>query len=81
MTEKTFTLAQLAQYDGQDGHQPYFAYEGTVYDASGIPNWQPNQNHGLLAGKDITEEFNRSPHGAEMFEKMHLPVVGKLVEE
>ena len=40
MADKVFTLAELAQYDGQDGRPAYFAYEGQVYDASSIPNWK-----------------------------------------
>ena len=34
MTEKTFTLAQLAQYDGQNGQPAYVAVDGVVYDVT-----------------------------------------------
>lgn len=61
MADKVFTLAELAQYDGQDGRPAYFAYEGQVYDASSIPNWKENKNHGNLAGKDITDALKHSP--------------------
>ncbi|CDN25611.1 cytochrome b5 domain-containing protein [Limosilactobacillus fermentum] len=76
MADKVFTLAELAQYDGQDGRLAYFAYEGQVYDASSIPNWKENKNHGNLAGKDITDALKHSPHGAGVIEG--LPVVGTL---
>ena len=65
MADKVFTLAELAQYDGQDGRPAYFAYEGRVYDASSIPNWKENKNHGNLAGKDITDALKHSPTGPE----------------
>ena len=76
MADKVFTLAELAQYDGQDGRPAYFAYEGQVYDASSIPNWKENKNHGTLAGKDITDALKHSPHGAGVIEGV--PVVGTL---
>lgn len=65
MADKVFTLAELAQYDGQDGRPAYFAYEGQVYDASSIPNWKENKNHGNLAGKDITDALSTPPTGPE----------------
>lgn len=47
-----------------------------MYDASSIPNWKENKNHGNLAGKDITDALKHSPHGAGVIEG--LPVVGTL---
>lgn len=70
MADKVFTLAELAQYDGQDGRPAYFAYEGQVYDASSIPNWKENKNHGNLAGKDITDALKHSPHGAGVIRRL-----------
>lgn len=76
--EKTFTLEELAQYDGEDGHKSYFAYKGLVYDATGNPHMKASKNHGNLAGKDITEALSHSPHGDAVIQ--NIPVVGKLVK-
>lgn len=36
MAEKTFTVEELKQFDGQDGHKAYVAVEGVVYDVTGV---------------------------------------------
>ncbi|WP_414017988.1 hypothetical protein [Limosilactobacillus fermentum] len=65
MADKVFTLAELAQYDGQDGRPAYFAYEGQVYDASSIPNWKENKNHGTLPARTSLTPSSTPPTGPE----------------
>lgn len=78
MTEKTFTLAQLAQYDGQNGKPAYVAVDGVVYDVTNSPAWPNGRHHGNQAGQDVTKALHEdSPHGAKKLAL--LPVVGKLV--
>lgn len=73
--DKTFTAAELAKYNGQNGNPAYVAIDGVVYDVSLIKQWMNGKHHGLTAGKDLSKEINTSPHGKGVL-KM-LPVVGK----
>jgi len=55
-TEKIFTPAQLAQYDGTNGQPAYVAVDGVVYDLKlGFYKWQP---HGFSAGQDQSAAFH-----------------------
>ena len=60
---KEFTREELAKYDGQNGNKAYVAVNGVVYDVTGNSHWTNGQHHGVLAGKDVTEELSHSPHG------------------
>jgi predicted heme/steroid binding protein/uncharacterized membrane protein len=77
--EKTYTLTELATYDGKEGRAAYVAFKGKVYDASTSGRWKDGL-HGLKhqAGKDLTEAFLQAPHGEEVFNK--LPIVGSLAK-
>jgi len=78
MSEKTFTLDELATFDGQDGRPAYIAIDGTVYDVSSVPQWPGGKHNGYTAGQDLTDAMASAPHG---FSKLTgLPVVGKLAE-
>jgi predicted heme/steroid binding protein len=75
---KEFTLEELAKYNGEN-ETIYVAYQGNVYDVSSDSNLWKNGNHeGCIAGKDITDEMDRTPHGAEILK--NYPVVGTLKE-
>ncbi|KRL75877.1 hypothetical protein FC17_GL002368 [Secundilactobacillus paracollinoides DSM 15502 = JCM 11969] len=76
MAEKTFTVEELKQFDGQDGHKAYVAVEGVVYDVTGVEAWQAGKHHGNLAGQDLTDAISQAPHGKAVLGS--LPVVGKL---
>lgn len=82
VTEKTeikeYTLEELAKYNSEN-EKIYVAYQGKVYDVSSDSYLWKNGNHeGCTAGKDITEEMDRTPHGAEILK--NYPVVGTLKE-
>ena len=80
MEEKTFTLAELAQFDGQDGNPAYVAVDGIVYDLTNSAAWRNGKHNGFTAGKDLTEEIKTiSPHGVKNLEG--IPIVGKLAED
>lgn len=73
---KEYTLEELAKYNGNSG-TIYVAYQGKVYDVSSDSYLWKNGNHkGCTAGTDITEEMDRTPHGAELLK--NYPVVGTL---
>lgn len=78
-TTKTFTLEELAQYNGQNGQPAYVAINGTVYDVTNIPEWAGGMHqNGLTAGQDLSEYINSAPHGTSVLQ--NLPVVGELAE-
>ncbi|MDO4903231.1 MAG: cytochrome b5 domain-containing protein [Limosilactobacillus sp.] len=77
--DKEFTLEELKQADGQDGHPAYIAVDGVVYDVSNSGGWAGGQHHGFHAGNDLTKEIKEiSPHGTQVLSR--LEVVGKLVK-
>lgn len=77
---QTFTLADLANFDGQSGRQAYVAVDGIVYDVTNASNWNNGMHNGVrLAGTDATQAIMSSPHGKSVLSG--LPVVGKLVSD
>ena len=72
---KEFTREELANYNGKNG-KTYVACQGKVYDVSGCSLWKNGFHKGHNAGKDLTYEISRSPHGTEILEGY--PVVGTL---
>jgi len=79
----SFTLAELADFDGKDGRPAYVAVDGVVYDVSGSSQW-PEGDHapcGLdaAAGKDLSDVLEQAPARMRtLIEAM--PVVGTLQE-
>lgn len=55
---KEFTLEELSRYDGTMGKSAYVAVNGTVYDVSNEATWGGASHFGLIAGKDLTSQFN-----------------------
>ena len=58
---RTFTLEELAGFDGREGRPAYVAVDGTVYDLSGSSSW-PEGDHtpcslDVMAGRDLSEEI------------------------
>lgn len=76
-TEKTFTLAELAKFNGKNGAAAYVAVKGIVYDVTNVSQWRKGTHQGYEAGVDLTEAFKNSPHQDSIFNG--IPVVGKLV--
>ncbi len=76
---QTFTLAELAQYDGQNGAKAYIAVDGNVYDVSRIGEWKGGVHNGITAGTDATAFIDQAPHGRSVLK--NLRIVGTLVQE
>lgn len=77
--ETTFTLEELAEYNGKNGASAYVAVNGVVYDVTGIDAWKDGEHKsGVVAGTDATEAIMQSPHGEQVLAE--LPVVGKLAQ-
>jgi len=76
---KEYTLAELAECNGEDGKRCLFCCNGLVYDASESFHWRRGRHQVLHhAGADLTAELASAPHGAHLLER--LPVVGTLRE-
>ncbi len=74
---KEFTEKELNKYDGREGRTAYIAYRGEIYDVTGSFLWK-NGKHQVThrAGKDLTPELEKAPHGADFLRRF--PVVGRL---
>jgi len=74
---KEFTLSELSQYDGTMGKPAYVAVNGIVYDVSTNSKWSGAVHFGLVAGKDLSSQFE-SCHGDASSKLAKLPKVGIL---
>jgi len=80
MSEKEYTLEELAQKDGKEGRPAFFATDGVVYDATGSRLWREGTHVRVHhAGRDLSGEIMVAPHGKSRLDL--LPRVGVLVEE
>ena len=78
MAPKTFTLEELATYDGQDGNPAYIAIDGVVYDISNVPQWASGSHFGGKPGMDLSDQMKAAPHG--LAKLAGLKEVGTLAE-
>lgn len=78
--EGDLSLAELSQYDGQEGRPAYIAFRGTIYDISESRLWKNGNHMGRHpSGVDLTEVLSQAPHGDDKV--MAMPRVGKLLEK
>ena len=78
--EGDLSLAELGQYDGQEGRPAYIAFRGTIYDISESRLWKNGNHMGRHpSGVDLTEILSQAPHGDDKV--MAMPRVGNLLEE
>jgi predicted heme/steroid binding protein len=64
---RSYTLQELANYDGKNGNKCLVAVDGDVYLIEGFALWQ-NGEHIPSGGRarcglDLSEVINESPHG------------------
>ena len=78
-TQREFTLEELSRYTGSHGNPAYVAIEGIVYDISNYRAWSEGTHFGLVAGQDLTNQFN-SCHGIIDI-LTNAPKVGILIHE
>lgn len=79
-SDRAFTAAELAQFNGKDGKPVHFAFRGKVYDGTNSRMWKTGKHGaGHLAGTDLTEVFAKAPHSEEVFSR--LPIVGSMVKK
>jgi len=73
LNSKTFTLAELAKYNGQNGQPAYVAVEGQIYDMTTV--FANGSHYSHLAGTELTDAFY-TRHAKSSITKY--PVVGAL---
>ena len=74
VAEKTFTAAELAEYNGKNNQPAYIAVDNIVYDVSAL--FINGQHRGCSAGYDVTAEFY-DEHSKQILSGY--PTVGKLI--
>jgi predicted heme/steroid binding protein/uncharacterized membrane protein len=75
----TFTAEELAFFDGSAGRPAYFAFSGTVYDASASVLWRGGKHAGRHpAGQDLTSFLDQAPHGRDRV--LAMPRVGTIAQ-
>ncbi len=80
MALRSFTLSELALYNGRKGAPAYVAYQGLVYDLSTSYQWRGGRHWAAhTAGHDLTTELADAPHGEDLL--MQFPVVGTFITE
>lgn len=72
-TLKTFTLEELAQYNGQNNRPAYAAVDGIVYDMTSV--FVSGTHYSHFAGQELTSAFYQRHFKGEITK---YPVVGKL---
>lgn len=65
---------QLAARNKQP--EVWVAYKGIIYDVSDSRFWKEGFHHEHLAGFDLTDVFDKAPHGKDVFR--HFRKVGRL---
>jgi len=74
-----FTRKSLSGFNGRDGMPAYIAFDGKVYDVTESPLWHSGKHQVVHeAGRDLTRELDKAPHGKEMLDKF--PIVGEFLE-
>ena len=78
---KTFTLAELAEFNGKSGKPAYVAVDGVVYDVTGSAQW-PEGDHtpcnlDAMAGRDLSRILDQAPTRMRGYIEAR-PVVGTL---
>ena len=55
---REITIEELSSFNGTEGRPAYAAVNGIVYDVSNEATWGGATHFGLVAGKDLTAQFN-----------------------
>lgn len=72
------TATELAMYDGSGDNAAYVAYNGVLYDVTGVAAWASGTHNGVSAGTDVTTVIDSAPHGTSVL--AGLVIVGELLD-
>ncbi len=75
--KSSYTLDELARFDGKNGIPAYIAYKQSIYDVTGSRLWK-NGSHVMkhAAGSDLTDILGTAPHGEDRI--LAMPRIGAL---
>ena len=74
---KEYSLEELKQHNGSGKNKAYISYDVLIYDVTGSFLWKSGKHQvSHYAGKDLTGELDRAPHGIEFLNRF--PVIGYL---
>jgi predicted heme/steroid binding protein len=80
--DRSYTLEQLAEHNGEDGNDCLVAVDGDVYLIEGFALWQMGEHipsgGRARCGLDLTEVIDESPHGRSKLQL--LKKVGNLIQ-
>jgi predicted heme/steroid binding protein len=80
---RTFTLEELAEFDGEEGRPAYVAVDGVVYDVTASSAWSRGMHSqcglGASAGRDLSDVISQAPSSMRAL-LQRMPVMGSLVE-
>ena len=80
--DRSYTLEQLAQYNGEEGTDCLVAVDGDVYLIEGFALWQMGEHvpsgGRARCGLDLTEVIDESPHGRSKLDLLRK--VGNLIQ-
>lgn len=74
--QRTFTLSELARYDGKGDNPAYVAVNGVVYDVTDEAGWAAGSHFGLKSGLDQTSAYVSCHTGQPLLDK--LKVIGRI---
>jgi predicted heme/steroid binding protein/uncharacterized membrane protein len=67
-----FDPETLSAFDGARENPVYFAFDGKVYDSTGLEHWKDGTHMKHHAGMDLTGALERAPHGPEKLEGLEI---------
>jgi predicted heme/steroid binding protein len=67
-----FGPASLSAFDGKSETPAYVAFDGKVYDVSGLELWNDGVHMKHMAGSDLTHALPRAPHGEEKLQPLRV---------
>jgi predicted heme/steroid binding protein len=80
--DRSYTLEQLAEYNGEEGTDCLVAVDGDVYLIEGFALWQMGEHvpsgGRARCGLDLTEVIDESPHGRSKLDLLRK--VGNLIQ-
>ena len=77
---KSFSSAELQQFDGQNEHPFYVVFKGKVYDLSGSKLWLQGKHMGIhTRNENLGETIKGAPHGEDLLERF--PVIGEFDDQ
>ena len=77
---RSFSSAELQQFDGQNGHAFYVVFRGKVFDLSGSKLWIQGKHMGIhTRNENLGETIKGAPHAEDLLERF--PIIGEFEDQ